>query len=224
MQSQDTHTTAPSDPWREHYATAAGLRHWPCEALVRVLAGRSAVGAALEVGCGNGANLWFLAEHAAVVTGVDGNQGALDMARDYMKSRGCQRVVLLNGDALRLPVHDMSQDLVVDVMLGQHVPWDHYEVLLAEYRRVLKPGGTLFRHNLAPGTTLDDGIQVGRYTYDQLPKLFPGVGPVCIPSDEALAGALTKAGFSVRSTIHMSREYQGGYAVARYGSLVATRI
>lgn len=209
------------ETWQAHYATPDGCRLWPSEALVRFINGRQFANA-IEAGCGNGANLWLLAEHAEMVVGVDGCQDAVDLAREYMSYRG-KTVAVFRGDVFELPVHDMSQDLVVDSMVGQHVAWDDQPRLFAEYRRVLRPGGTLFRYNLAPGTTTEGAKPIARYTFADLPKLFPNVGPVCIPSDEALAGLLTVAGFVARPTIYQSREYRDGLAVARYGALEAVR-
>lgn len=214
-------TPAGTDVWRAHYSRPEGRRWWPCEAVVRAMAGRR-FGAVLEAGCGNGANLWMLAEHAGTVTGVDSCAEALQEASHYMRRRGVN-AALIQSDIMRLPVHDMSHDLVVDCMTGQHVPWESLPQLLAEYRRVLRVGGTLLRYALAPGTTTDGATAISRYTFADLPRLFPGVSPVCIPSEEALAGALSAAGFAVRSTIHQSREYEGGTVVARYHTLEAVR-
>lgn len=218
-----TQTATAVATWQAHYAKPEGRRWWPCEALVRFLSGRR-FGCALEAGCGNGANLWLLAEHAETVVGIDGCEEAVEMAVEYVERRHAENAYVMCGSIFKLPVHDMSQDLVVDVMVGQHVAWDDQARLFAEYRRVLRPGGSLFRYNLAPGTTVDGATRTGRYTFADLPTLFPGVGPVCIPSNEALAGLLTAAGFSVRPTIYQSREYQDGLAVARYGFLEAVRV
>lgn len=216
-----TATKVLADVWNGHYAKPEGRRWWPSEAVVRALAGRR-FDAAIEPGCGNGANLWLLAEHAETVTGVDGCRPALAEAADYMRRRGVS-ALLLESDIRSLPVHDMSHDLVLDCMTSQHVAWCDQRDLLAEYRRVLRPGGVLIRHALATGTTRDGGRLVDRYTYDCLPRLFPDVGPVCIPSEEALTGALLAVGFVVRSTIYSSREYEGGAVVARYSTLEAMR-
>lgn len=47
------------------------------------------------------------------------------------------------GDIRALPYPMDSFDLVIDLSTLDHVPDDHYNQALSEYRRVLKPGGVL---------------------------------------------------------------------------------
>lgn len=213
------------DPWTAHYARPDGFRWWPCEELVRAIAGRR-FGTLLEAGCGNGANLWYLTEHADKVLGVDGNRAALEAATAYLQQRRIpsDRYSLCVDDVLRLEyIRDESVDAVVDVMTGQHVPWPDYPRLLAQYRRVLRPGGWLFFYNLGWGTTIVGARQVAPATYDQLPKLFPGVGPVCLPQPQALTLALVEAKFHPERVRKMTRTYADG-SVASYLVQEATAI
>jgi SAM-dependent methyltransferase len=217
-------TAAPepsSTVWREHYATGVrGARWWPCEELVRAVSRRqqrAPLGDVVEVGCGNGANLWFLAEVADRVTGIDLDAGALEMARRHMRRRGVE--ASLGHCDLRdgLPFPDASVDAVVDVMTSQHVPWGAHAGLLAEYRRVLRSGGWLFLYHLGAGTTTRGSRMVGDpFTWDRLPALFPEAGLVSLPPAWALREALTGAGFSVVDARQQMRLYPGGDPVAVY--------
>lgn len=99
-------------------------------------------GAALDVGCGTGEITARLAEkfQQATFTGVDLEEAHLARARKRCASFG-SRVRFETGDALALPFPDATFDLVVCRHLIQAVP-DAARVL-AEIRRVLRPGGRI---------------------------------------------------------------------------------
>lgn len=215
--------TETRDTWRGHYATPAGHRYWPCEELVRAVGGRT-FARVLDAGCGNGSNLWFLAEHADSVVGVDGCVEAVLAADEYLHVRGCSaRATVMLGDVQAVPAPSGSFDAVVDVMTAQHLPWPKWSGLLAEYRRLLKAGGWLFMYDLGHGTTTRGARHIGAFTYDELPALFPGVGPVCLPQAPALKSALVSAGFHPAPTRLLSRTYADA-AVTAYIVQEATAI
>lgn len=99
-------------------------------------------GAVLDVGCGTGEITARLAGKfsQATITGVDLEEAHLARARIRCASFG-SRVRFEQGDALALPFPDATFDLVVCRHLIQAVP-DAARVL-AEIRRVLRPGGRL---------------------------------------------------------------------------------
>lgn len=208
--------SAQTDPWAAHYASPDGYRWWPSEELVRAVGGRY-LGDVLEVGCGNGANLWFLAERTAGrVVGLDGNVEAIRAADEHMDRRG-SLVELLRGDIFALPFADGSFDSLVDCMVSQHVPWDRHPALYAEYRRVLRPGGWLFLYHLTDRTT---GGQTRRPDHDRL-ALFPAAGLTCLPNRWALGAVVQDAGFVNVMVAGMAREYPAG-DVAHYAVVTGT--
>lgn len=195
------------DAWQAHYAQQSGHRWWPNEALVRFLSGKQ-FDAIVEAGCGNGANLWLLAEHAKAVVGVDSCREALAVAGEYAARRGvAERITFCEGSIFELPVGDGEADLIVDVMTSQHVEWESYPMLLAEYRRALKPGGRLFRYGLTPGTTITGSKLISTSTYDEV-RAFPGIGPVAMPTASQLNLALAEADFELAGAEYVTREYR----------------
>lgn len=219
MQASTPQSSAPradeQSVWRQHYATGAGFRHWPCEELVRAVGGRRFEGTVLEVGCGNGANLWFLAEHARRVVGVDADRTAVAEANGYaVLARGAGNVSVRRADIRALPFADGSVDAVVDVMVSQHVGWLEHEALYREYRRVLRHSGWLFLYHLSEGTTVvDESMDEEQpFTWGCVP-MFPQVTPFCLPPAWALADALRRAGFAISDDVGvrgMTRSYQAG--------------
>jgi ubiquinone/menaquinone biosynthesis C-methylase UbiE len=98
----------------------------------------------LEVGCGTGTlALLILQHHRGVsVIGVDPDPKAL--ARAEQKARRAGVAIRFErgfGDALAHA--DASFDRVFSSMMFHHVPKDEKPLVLAEIRRVLKPGGRL---------------------------------------------------------------------------------
>lgn len=216
MSLTTTLTPAQNDPWAAHYATPGGYRWWPSEELVRAVGGRQ-LGDVLEVGCGNGANLWFLASKTVGrVVGLDGNAEALGKAIAYTRDKGCT-VELVRGDIARLPFPDASFDSLVDSMVSQHAPWAAHPALYAEYRRVLRPGGWLFLYHLTGKTT---GGSWPTVDHPRL-ALFPDAGPVCLPGGGALEATVMEAGFTDTRLSGLAREYPAG-EVAHYAVVTGT--
>lgn len=224
------------ETWATHYATEAGRRYWPCEELVRFAGRRGAFlgDRVLEVGCGNGANLWFLAEKVGTTVGVDLHLGALREATAYAAARGCGQetrdsrpgrrtragdVVVAQGEIGRLPFVDGVFDGVADLMVSQHAPWDAHRALYGEYRRVVRRGGWGFLYHLTARTT---GRGTGGPDTDRL-ALFPEAGFTCLPEPGSLVFALETEGWRVDGLRGLSREYPDG-AVAHYAVVDATAV
>ena len=67
----------------------------------------------LEVGCGNGNNLWFAAREGFKVFGIDGSQTAIDYAKDWFEREGLSGEFRV-GDYSSLPFKEESFDFVLD--------------------------------------------------------------------------------------------------------------
>ncbi len=92
----------------------------------------------LEVGCGAGVDLARFARGGAAVTGVDLAQSAIDLARANFQQQGLQgRFDVADGE--QLPFPDESFDLVFAHGVVQYTA--NPQRLVAECRRVLRPGG-----------------------------------------------------------------------------------
>jgi SAM-dependent methyltransferase len=93
---------------------------------------------ALEVGCGTGGNLAHFASHFPDTrfVGLDFDAGAIG----FCAERGLAGA-LLRADGTRLPLRDASIDCLLAIDIVEHFADDR--ALLAEFRRVLRPGGQL---------------------------------------------------------------------------------
>ncbi len=96
----------------------------------------------VDVGCGQGTSLHLL-EHAfnpGRIIGVDFHQPSLALASEAAR-RITTETELLHGDCAALPLPDASADIVFCHQTFHHLV--EQERALAEFRRVLKPGGVL---------------------------------------------------------------------------------
>lgn len=115
----------------------------------------------LEVGCGTGANIWFMAREGFTVDGIDGSQVALDSASRRLASEGLE-ARLVPGDAMQLPYDDEVFDAVVDVECIYANSLADSRKIIGECHRVLKPGGWIYSRTFATGMT-------GEETAEKLP-------------------------------------------------------
>lgn len=109
--------------------------------LARLVAGGAPASGSriLEVGCGEGSNLWFLSqEHTAdLLVGVDLSPAKVGFLKEMQP-----RVISIAADVLHLPFTNEHFDVVMCRDLLHHVNWNRPGVVV-ECIRVLKPGGQL---------------------------------------------------------------------------------
>jgi SAM-dependent methyltransferase len=94
----------------------------------------------LDIGCGNGYVLWHYARHGAHVHGVDITETALALSRRRFELGGLKAEFRLT-DGNTLPYPDKHFDIVCSMGVLHHI--EDPRPMLAEARRVLRPGGRL---------------------------------------------------------------------------------
>ncbi|MFA7238478.1 MAG: methyltransferase domain-containing protein [Sulfuricellaceae bacterium] len=157
------------DPVWEKVFSSQAWGKYPGEDLIRFVArnfygapDRSAV-KLLEVGCGPGANLWFMAREGFTVYGIEGSQTAVDQARARLDAE-CPgwKGQLWCGDMGRIPMEDGFFDAVID---NEAVYCNAYETsrhIYQEMARVTRKGGKLFARTFAQGSWgSDTGEKLG---------------------------------------------------------------
>jgi SAM-dependent methyltransferase len=132
----------------ERSTTLAGYRQWAAtydgeprnslfdqdEPVLHRMIGALPAGDALDAACGTGRLAEYLAAQGFQVLGVDSSAEMLEKARARVPAAEFRL-----GDLRELPVTDDSVDLVVSGLALSHTP--SLEPVLAEFARVLRPGG-----------------------------------------------------------------------------------
>jgi malonyl-CoA O-methyltransferase len=136
----------------ETYNPAARLQRYMGQVMLDQLAGLpvdpDTPTVALDLGCGTG---WFTGElgtrsNAAQTIGADLAPGMIEFAR----SASSPDMQWLTADAEALPLADNSVDLVFSNLMIQWA--ENPQRVLAECRRILRPGGQLMMSTLLDGT------------------------------------------------------------------------
>ncbi|MTD40241.1 methyltransferase domain-containing protein [Erwinia sp. CPCC 100877] len=105
----------------------------------------------LEVACNMGTTLIEIAKkYPCSLIGVDIDKEALAKAQTAIEKEQLQeRVVVQPGNALKLPFEDNTFDIVINEAMLTMLDDDAKAKALAEYYRVLKPGGRLLTHDIS---------------------------------------------------------------------------
>lgn len=107
------------------------------EPVVRELMGEVQGLALCDLACGTGRHALHFAERGARTTGIDFSEGMLARARDRDRAGAVRWVAHDLRDPL--PLEDRSFERVVHALALDHLV--HPPALLAEIRRILRPGG-----------------------------------------------------------------------------------
>lgn len=147
--------------WNELYISGQYEQLWENESVSSELVGvYLALGLpgnprCLDLGCGSGQDLLFLAGRGCRVTGVDMSREALSIVRCRFEEKRL-RVNLIEGDALNLPLENSTFDFITDRGCFHHITRSDRPRYAHEIARLLSVGG----HFLLRGTVIADGLWV----------------------------------------------------------------
>jgi SAM-dependent methyltransferase len=150
--------------------------------------------ALLDLGCNWGR--WTVAAARAGwhATGIDRAKKSVGAARRVAEQLGLELEYVV-GDARELPFDDGSFDAVFSYSVLQHLAKEDMPRVVAEIRRVLRPGGIVWIEmpnargplNLARqarrGFSAGEGQDVRYWTLSELRGTFGAIGPVEIKAD-----------------------------------------
>lgn len=193
-------TELPGAPFPEHAFSMLATRY--AFARERCRPG----GDCLELACGCGAGLGYLARTSGRVCGLDIDDGILAHARRHYAGR--DNIEVRQGDASELPYGAGSFDAVLIFEAIYYFP--DFEKVLTECARVLKPGGRLLLVTVNrewPGFN-PSPHSVRYYSARELselltaagwqPRLFGGFPEVCDTPAKKLKALLKRAAVALR--------------------------
>ena len=151
----------------------------------------------LEVGCGQGANLWFLAKEGFDVYGIDISPSAIKKAEKYLGEAYNVKADLRVVDARELPYENQFFDVVIDCATIQHFSFKDHKKVYKEVYRILKLRGYFWSFHISKGSWgYGTGNLIDYETFDNLSEgPLAGVGIICLISDRDLKNLLLEVGF-----------------------------
>jgi len=131
----------------------------------------------LDVGCGTGSNLWFLAREGYSISGIDGSEEAIRKAKIRQVDEGLvgdsDKLDFSLGNCEVLPWLENTFDAVIHIEGLSGNKLDVIQNSVQDIHRVLKPGGVCFGKMFGAETT---GWDTGEKLVDGT-NVNPLVGP-----------------------------------------------
>lgn len=164
------------------------------EPIVHEILDAQSVGLALDAACGTGRFAAYLAERRHQVIGVDSSPDMLDRARQRVPEGE-----FLLGELQQLPLPDDAVDLIVSGLALSHVP--ALGPVMAEFARVLRPGGSLVISDTHPGLIIRGSV---------VKALGPAGEPGLVRTYRHSAGDFLRAALPVGLQVKRCEEPQSG--------------
>lgn len=128
----------------------------------------------LDLGCGTGANSWYIAKEGFSTYGIDGSKTAILRTKKRLAKDGLRGKFFVR-DYIQLNFPSNYFDAVVDISSLEHNHKKCIPSILIEISRVLKPGGKLFSMMVARGTIYEPFKNMGYvhfYNIREVRELF----------------------------------------------------
>jgi len=152
---------------------------------------------ALDLGCGGGANSWFLAREGFDVYAIDGSKSAIHQAERLLRKDGLTAKFFVM-DFSEMNFFPAQFDIVIDNSAIQHNIWSEIQKIHEKILSILKEGGLLYSQMISKNSTgsesgeclerntwtnLREGIAKGNllthfFTQDEILILFGGYSDV----------------------------------------------
>lgn len=216
--------------WNEVHET----RNWgkyPAEELVRFMArnfppAKRNATRVLDLGCGTGANTWFLCREGFATVAFDGAFAALPKARELCRAEPGQPF-LLQADAGLLPFRDNTFDAVVEVGALASNNSKGIKTILAEIHRTLKPGGRFFSSVLFTRSTTGygSGEKIDAHSFRNVAAgPVSGLGTIHFFSGAEIKSLWQRHGFSDLAIDRLERTDHNGSFKVSFFMVAATRV
>lgn len=111
--------------------------------LVRLLVRRGAK-TVLDLGCGSGGHIVYLAEKGFQVYGIDLSSEGIKKAKQLLVEKGLSAKIKAGSIYQPLPYPDVFFDAVISIRTFHHGRIENIRKAISELRRIIKPGGILF--------------------------------------------------------------------------------
>lgn len=161
----------------------------------------------LELGCGPGANVWYIAREGFEVYGIDGSPTAVEKANSRLnKELEGWKGEIIKGDFTVIPYQENFFDAVIDNESICINSFEDTQKIFTEILRVLKPNGKLFSKTFATGCWGDQtGVNVGYNEWIVSEGPLKGTGSCRFSSKQDLDELLKD--FNIEEIEYQKRSY-----------------
>ncbi len=185
---------------------------WSVRRFAALLKGRG-LRRVLDLGCGAGRHVIFLAREGFEVHGLDSSTEALRICRERLQAAGLH-AALVRADMRKIPYPDGAFDAVLAIASIYHGTLADMRRTIAELHRVLRPGGlALLEFKSVRSFRYGVGTEIELGTY--VPDIGEDAGIPHHYSDRAEVEALLE-GFVIREINHLERIIEGGHPSGRW--------
>jgi len=98
----------------------------------------------LDLGCGSGRHLVYLAKHGFEVYGVDIAKSGIKIAKNWLKEENLKAKLKIGDIYKKLPYRDNFFDAIICTVTLHHNTIEKIRKAIKEIERVLKHGGLIF--------------------------------------------------------------------------------
>jgi len=189
--------------WEKQYRERGfnSQREYPNESLIAFVKRNFKSGdKILELGCGSGANIWFLGKEGREVYGIDYSETGIEYCKKMLDKWGTKAKLTI-GDIKKLPYENNHFNAIVDVVSIQHLTFSEHVACLKEIYRCLRSGGRFFSYHLGENSisyTNGGGKLIDKNTVDNIvdkDKPLAGNGQTCFLSRNDYRDLLEQSGF-----------------------------
>jgi len=97
----------------------------------------------LDIGCGEGADSVFFAQHAFDVTAIDSNDIYLNRLRAFVRDNKLTNISIKNGDVIHYPYRQNFYDVISCLLVGCCMKKSDFEKLLMLLKKTVKDKGII---------------------------------------------------------------------------------
>lgn len=98
----------------------------------------------LDLDCGSGRHLIYLAERSFEVYGIDLAETGIKIAKEWLEEKDLQANLKIGSVYKKLPFEDNFFDAVISVRVIHHARVEDIRKVIKEIQRVMKPRGLIF--------------------------------------------------------------------------------
>jgi cyclopropane fatty-acyl-phospholipid synthase-like methyltransferase len=134
------------DIWDETFKKKGKIFTTPQEDIPRIvkLFKKHYVKKVLDLGCGSGRHLVYLAKHGFDVFGIDISKHGIKIAKTWLKKEGLKANLRISDIYKKLPYKNNFFDAIVTIQTLHHEKIEEIRKLIKEIERILKPNGLIF--------------------------------------------------------------------------------